>query len=91
MPSVTIQKFLLIAVVVVVSATALGKGPFAGSPGGPSSTVGSQPEKRSAARYGWMPPLRNKYDADVYVNGMQVYTAPGIATMHDPWDGSIDY
>lgn len=91
MPSVSVQKLLLIAFVVIVSATALGKSPFAGFPGGPSSTAYSNAEPRPVVSYGWLPPKRTAGDAEVYANGEPLYGAPAIGTMHHPWDLEVDY
>ena len=91
MRSITFQKFLLIAAVIIFSAVALGKGPFAGFPGGPSSSVASKQETRPITRTGWVPPARETNDADVYVTGMQVYSAPIVGSMHDAWDLDVDY
>lgn len=76
---------------IIFSAVALGKGPFAGFPGGPSSSVASKQETRPITRAGWMPPVRETNDADVYVTGMQVYSAPIVGTMHDAWVLDVDY
>lgn len=91
MRSITFQKFLLIAAVIVFSAVALGKGPFAGFPGGPSSSVASKPETRSITRTGWVPPVREKDDEAVFVTGTQVYSAPVVGSMHDAWDLDVDF
>lgn len=91
MPNVTLQKLLLIAFVVVFSAFALGKSPFAAFPGGPASATDAKVEARPAARYGWFPPKRTKGDAEVYANGEPLYGSPAIATMHHPWDLDVDY
>lgn len=91
MPSVTVQKLLVITFVVIVSATALGKNPFRGIPGGPSSTTYSEAAPRQSTRYGWLPPKRADGDAEVYANGEPLYGAPAIGTMHHPWDLDVDY
>lgn len=91
MPSVTVQKLLLITFVILFSAGALGKNPFAGFPGGPSPAAASAAEFRQVAQYGWLPPKRTDGDADVYANGMPLYGAPAIGTMHHPWDIDVDY
>lgn len=91
MPSVTLQKLLLIAFVVIFSAGALGKSPFAGFPGGPSSTGQAAAEIRAATHYGWLSPKRAEGDAEVYANGAPLYGAPAIGTMHHPWDLDVDY
>ena len=91
MPSVTVQKLAFIAFVVVFSATALGKSPFAGFPGGPSSLGAVKGEARTVVRYGWNPPKRTGAEREPYAAGMQVYVAPPVATMHDAWDMDVDY
>jgi hypothetical protein len=91
MPSVTIQKLVFIVFVVLFSATALGKSPFAGFPGGPSLLMHSAAEPRSSIQYGWVPPKRKIEDQALYADGVPFYDASAITTMHFAWDVDVDY